>query len=105
MACRSLTSPQVTSLARSIRHTLKKAIELGSTMPLSFDRSGNQDGLFYFGSAGEGPTEREERFQVYDRDEQPCRKCRTQIERIVLGGRSTFFCPSCQPGQRTPRSS
>jgi formamidopyrimidine-DNA glycosylase len=27
---------------------------------------------------------------------QPCRICGTPIKRIVLGGRSTHFCPTCQ---------
>jgi hypothetical protein len=36
-------------------------------------------------------------FLVYDRAGQPCATCKTPIERIVQGGRSTYFCPSCQP--------
>ena len=39
-------------------------------------------------------------FLVYDRAGQPCRTCRTPIERIVQGGRSTYFCPHCQPPRR-----
>jgi formamidopyrimidine-DNA glycosylase len=35
-------------------------------------------------------------FLVYDRAGQPCSTCGTPIERIVQGGRSTYFCPSCQ---------
>jgi formamidopyrimidine-DNA glycosylase len=35
-------------------------------------------------------------FQVYDRKGKPCPRCRTPIERIVLGGRGTYFCPGCQ---------
>ena len=34
--------------------------------------------------------------RVYDREGKPCRNCRTPISRIVLGGRSTHFCPECQ---------
>lgn len=34
---------------------------------------------------------------VYDREGLPCRRCETPIERIVQAGRSTFFCPVCQP--------
>lgn len=33
---------------------------------------------------------------VYRRNGQPCRICKTPIERIKLGGRSTHFCPKCQ---------
>ena len=34
---------------------------------------------------------------VYDREGLPCRRCRTPIERAVQAGRSTYFCPICQP--------
>jgi len=36
------------------------------------------------------------KLDVYDRAGKPCRRCRTPIERIVQGGRSTYFCPVCQ---------
>jgi formamidopyrimidine-DNA glycosylase len=36
------------------------------------------------------------KLDVYDREGEPCRRCRTPIERIVQGGRSTYFCPVCQ---------
>ncbi|MDE3099311.1 MAG: bifunctional DNA-formamidopyrimidine glycosylase/DNA-(apurinic or apyrimidinic site) lyase [Verrucomicrobiota bacterium] len=35
-------------------------------------------------------------FKVYDRKGKPCYRCRTPIQRIVLGGRGTYFCPGCQ---------
>lgn len=91
-----LSTAQVSALVRAIRRTLGQAIKLGSTMPLSFDRPGVQNGLFYFGSSSEGGGGARERFEVYDREGQPCGRCRTPIERVVLGGRSTFFCPQCQ---------
>jgi formamidopyrimidine-DNA glycosylase len=33
---------------------------------------------------------------VYDRAGEPCRACGTPIRSIVLVGRSTFYCPTCQ---------
>lgn len=33
---------------------------------------------------------------VYDRAGQPCRRCKTSIERMVQAGRGTYYCPSCQ---------
>lgn len=36
------------------------------------------------------------RLAVYDREGEPCRRCRRPIERIVQAGRSTYFCPRCQ---------
>lgn len=40
--------------------------------------------------------EYQDEFRVYGRTGEPCRRCRTPIERIVLAGRSTHFCPRCQ---------
>lgn len=34
--------------------------------------------------------------QVYQRHKAPCRRCGTLIERTVVGGRGTHFCPKCQ---------
>ena len=36
---------------------------------------------------------------VYDREGLPCRRCRAPIERAVQAGRSTYFRPTCQPGE------
>jgi formamidopyrimidine-DNA glycosylase len=44
----------------------------------------------------------ENTFRVYAREGEPCPRCRrprgpkAAIERVVLAGRSSFFCPRCQ---------
>jgi formamidopyrimidine-DNA glycosylase len=35
-------------------------------------------------------------FRVYGREGEPCRACGTKIRRIVVGQRSTYYCPRCQ---------
>jgi formamidopyrimidine-DNA glycosylase len=46
---------------------------------------------------GEGqPGSFQVRFRVYDREGELCRVCATLIQREVRGGRSAFFCPTCQ---------
>jgi formamidopyrimidine-DNA glycosylase len=35
-------------------------------------------------------------FRVYDRAGKPCPVCGTKIERMIVGQRSTHFCPTCQ---------
>jgi formamidopyrimidine-DNA glycosylase len=35
-------------------------------------------------------------FQVYQRTGEPCPRCSTPIQRIVVGQRGTHFCPVCQ---------
>ena len=38
--------------------------------------------------------------QVFRRDGKPCYACGTTIERTVVAGRGTHFCPKCQPKAR-----
>jgi formamidopyrimidine-DNA glycosylase len=46
---------------------------------------------------GEGqPGSFQRRFRVYDREGKPCLSCSTPIQRETRGGRSSFFCPTCQ---------
>lgn len=48
--------------------------------------------------SGPGELREAETFplSVYDREGQACLTCRRKIQRIVQGGRSTYFCPGCQ---------
>lgn len=34
--------------------------------------------------------------KVYKREKEKCARCKTAIQRIKFGGRSSFFCPQCQ---------
>ncbi|MBK5219529.1 MAG: bifunctional DNA-formamidopyrimidine glycosylase/DNA-(apurinic or apyrimidinic site) lyase [Thermoleophilia bacterium] len=46
----------------------------------------------------------QEKFLVHTREGEPCPSCAGEIVRIVVGGRSTYFCPSCQVRlRRRPR--
>jgi formamidopyrimidine-DNA glycosylase len=46
----------------------------------------------------------QEKFLVHTREGEPCPSCEGHIVRIVVGGRSTYFCPSCQVRlRRRPR--
>ncbi|HEY7115380.1 MAG TPA: bifunctional DNA-formamidopyrimidine glycosylase/DNA-(apurinic or apyrimidinic site) lyase [Tepidisphaeraceae bacterium] len=84
-AANTLSPEQVGRLNRAIKLTLRRAIRArGST-------------LRDFVDADNAPGGYRSRHQVYDRAGETCRRCRTVIERIVLTGRSTCFCPRCQP--------
>jgi formamidopyrimidine-DNA glycosylase len=63
-----------------------------------------QAGIDHEGSSIESfidPAGRRGSFQellsVYQRTGEPCRACGTQVERVVVGGRGTHYCPRCQP--------
>ena len=38
----------------------------------------------------------QDHFQVHDRAGEPCLTCGVEIGRVVVGSRSTYFCPHCQ---------
>lgn len=41
---------------------------------------------------------------AYGRTGEPCPRCGAPIRRIVIGGRSSHFCPRCQQRRRLPRA-
>jgi formamidopyrimidine-DNA glycosylase len=45
----------------------------------------------------------QDEFLVHTREGLPCPRCGTEIRRIVVGGRSTYFCPGCQTRLRRRR--
>ncbi len=46
----------------------------------------------------------QDEFLVHTREGKPCLRCGAEIERIVVAGRSTYYCPSCQRRlRRRPR--
>jgi formamidopyrimidine-DNA glycosylase len=57
----------------------------------------------YRDGRGEKGTMQDE-FLVHTREGKPCPSCGGPISRIVVGGRSTYYCPSCQVRlRRRPR--
>jgi formamidopyrimidine-DNA glycosylase len=45
---------------------------------------------------GSGGSMQDE-FRVYGRRDEPCGRCGTPIARTQVAGRTTWFCPTCQP--------
>ena len=53
---------------------------------------------------GQGhPGDQHNHVQVFRRTGKPCYTCGSLIVRTTVGGRSTHFCPRCQPKGRVPR--
>jgi formamidopyrimidine-DNA glycosylase len=77
---------EVKKLRAAIRPVLQAGISAGGT---------SLDDLAYLlpdGRAGDYL----QRLRVYGREGEPCRRCGTPIERVVVGARSSFYCPQCQ---------
>jgi formamidopyrimidine-DNA glycosylase len=71
-------------LATAIKRTLRAAISAGGSSLRDFVGADGNAGYF------------QQRYWVYDRAEQKCRRCGTLIRKITQGQRSTYFCPTCQ---------
>jgi formamidopyrimidine-DNA glycosylase len=83
---KSLTDAEVRRLHRAIRATLREGLANRGTTFSSF-----QDAA---GEAGEN----QHALRVYGRGGRAvCLRCGGPIERIVVGGRGTHYCPRCQP--------
>ena len=72
-------------LAAAIPAVLDDAIRAGGSSLRNFAAPDGELGYF------------SKQFDVYGREGEPCRgNCGGTVRRIVQGGRSTFFCPTCQ---------
>jgi len=82
----SLSPEEVARLHRAIRLVLQEAIaRRGTTL---------EDGR-YVGVDGR-PGGFASRLRVHGRASEPCPRCGTPVVRIVVCGRGTYFCPTCQ---------
>jgi formamidopyrimidine-DNA glycosylase len=45
----------------------------------------------------------QDRFQVHRREGEPCARCGTTIVKMVVAGRGTYVCETCQPPPRSRR--
>jgi formamidopyrimidine-DNA glycosylase len=84
-AADTLDEGEIRRLHRTVRQVLREGIA-------------NRGSSFsdYVGADGQ-PGANQERLAVYRRTDQPCYRCGRPIRRIVVGQRSTHFCPHCQP--------
>jgi formamidopyrimidine-DNA glycosylase len=92
------------SPAGSMRHEHAEALRDGlvETLLAAIDGGGASIDD-YRDSRGQRGSVQDE-FLVHTREGEPCPRCATAIRRIVIGGRSTYFCPNCQVRlRRRPR--
>ncbi len=71
---------------------LRVAIE--KVLTRAIEKRGSTIRNYVGGSGLSGEFQQE--FQAYGRNGKPCVRCGETISRIVIGGRSTHFCPRCQ---------
>ncbi len=85
----SVAGVRAARLVPAIRAVLEESIAAGGSSLRDYVRADGEIGVF------------QERFDVYDREGQPCARCPGPpsckgVARIVQSGRSTFYCPRTQ---------
>jgi formamidopyrimidine-DNA glycosylase len=87
-----LNSADLARLRKAIRRILQHAIEdRGSSISNFVDAEGQ-------------PGEYQQRHRAYGREGKPCFRCGSKIRRGNVAGRSSYFCPRCQPAPRRARA-
>jgi formamidopyrimidine-DNA glycosylase len=83
-----LSAKEAETLRRALQDILQKAIVMrGSSISDFLDADGE-------------PGEYQRRHRAYGREGERCYRCRTVIRRIIVAGRSSYFCSKCQPAPR-----
>jgi formamidopyrimidine-DNA glycosylase len=83
-----LTRKQAEALHHALRAILEKAIAMrGSSISDFLDAEGE-------------PGEYQRRHRAYGREGKRCYRCGKPIRRAIVAGRSSYFCPRCQPAPR-----
>lgn len=80
----SLSLDEANTLVKNIKEILTKSIASGGTTIRDFEGADGKPGYFV------------QNLKIYGRTGEKCPICGTKIESVVLGQRSTFFCPHCQ---------
>jgi formamidopyrimidine-DNA glycosylase len=79
-----LTRAELERLRLALREVLEHAIRLGGSSVSDYVDADGVRGFFQLEHC------------VYLRTGRPCRTCTTLIQRILLAGRGTHYCPRCQ---------
>ncbi|MDD6761272.1 MAG: DNA-formamidopyrimidine glycosylase [Turicibacter sp.] len=79
-----LTDKDIENVVKYTVEVLARAIELGGTTIRTFRSSHGVSGTF------------QNELLVHQRKGENCYECHTPIEKIKVGGRGTYFCPTCQ---------
>jgi formamidopyrimidine-DNA glycosylase len=83
-----LDAKQTETLRKVLQEILRKAIAMrGSSISDFLDADGE-------------PGEYQRHHRAYGREGKRCYRCKTPIRRNIVAGRSSYFCPACQPAPR-----
>jgi formamidopyrimidine-DNA glycosylase len=80
----TLTKAELRKLHAALQKVLRAAIDAGGSSISDYVDADGEAGFFQI------------QHRAYGREGKPCLTCKTPIKKIVVGGRGTHYCPSCQ---------
>lgn len=84
----NISKSQALRIVEMVRKVLAEAISGGGSSINDYVQADGGKGSF------------QQQHFVYDRKGQNCYRCRGKIKSSVIGGRSTFWCPTCQSSKK-----
>ncbi len=81
---KSLSESEIQKLYIAVLKVLKDGLRFGGATEINFVNVLGQEGNY------------QNHFLVYGREGEKCRICGSEIRKIKLSGRGTYFCPKCQ---------
>lgn len=79
-----LTRKECICIAQAAEKVLRQAIDCGGSTIRDYVDADQRVGSFQL------------QHQVYGRAGEPCRRCGATLKKVVVGGRSSVYCPHCQ---------
>ncbi len=80
----SISKPEAIKLHKAIVRIIKRAIQLGGSSMATYRLLDNTRGNYG------------REHKVYGKGGEKCSTCGTPLKKIIVGGRTTIFCPKCQ---------
>jgi formamidopyrimidine-DNA glycosylase len=80
----TLSRHELQRLHAAIIKTLEDSVEVGGSSIKSYVNGQGEIGLF------------QHQLKIYGRGGEPCYECGSEIQKTVVGGRGTHYCPKCQ---------
>ena len=81
---KTISLKECDQLTNAIKRVLRYAIRKGGTTLKDFYSADGSEGYFNLN------------LNVYDREDENCKNCKSKIKKITIGQRASFFCDSCQ---------
>ncbi|RJQ38179.1 bifunctional DNA-formamidopyrimidine glycosylase/DNA-(apurinic or apyrimidinic site) lyase [Candidatus Microgenomates bacterium] len=81
---KTLSNEEIKKLYKSILEALKRGLKYGGSSDVNFVNALGENGAY------------QEHMLVYGRKGKECFRCKGAVEKIMLGGRGTYFCKECQ---------